>query len=143
MTSDRIARVGASETLRITAKAKELADQGIDVIDLSVGEPDFPTPENVKRAGKLAIDRNFTKYTANPGIPELRKAIAEKLKRDNHVEYGIDEIIVSCGAKNCLYNFFMAVLNEGDEVIIPAPYWVSYPQQVLLAGGKPVIVETR
>ncbi len=119
MTSDRIGKVGASETLRITAKAKELASRGIDVIDLSVGEPDFPTPDNVKQAGKRAIDADFTKYTANPGIPELRKAIADKLKRDNNVEYGIDEIIVSSGAKNCLYNFFMAVLNDGDEVIIP------------------------
>ncbi len=143
MTSDRIARVGASETLRITAKAKELAAQGIDVIDLSVGEPDFPTPENVKQAGKRAIDSNFTKYTANQGIPELRQTIVQKLKRDNNVDYSIDEIIVSSGAKNCLYNFFMAVLNEGDEVIVPSPYWVSYPQQVILAGGKPVIVETR
>lgn len=142
MTSDRIARVGTSETLRITAKAKELASQGIDVVDLSVGEPDFPTPENVKAAGKRAIDANFTKYTANQGIPELRQAISEKLKRDNNIEYGIDEIIVSSGAKNCLYNFFMAVLNEGDEVIVPSPYWVSYPQQVVLAGGKPIIVRT-
>jgi aspartate/methionine/tyrosine aminotransferase len=143
MVSDRVGRIGASETLRITAKAKELAAQGIDVIDLSVGEPDFPTPENVKDAGKRAIDENFTKYTANIGIPELRQAIAEKLKSDNNLEYKPDEIIVSSGAKNCLYNLFMAILNDGDEVIIPSPYWVSYPQQVLLAGGKPVILQTR
>ncbi|MGQ9810750.1 MAG: pyridoxal phosphate-dependent aminotransferase [bacterium] len=143
MTSERIGRIGTSETLRISAKVKDLASQGIDIIDLSVGEPDFPTPKYVKQAGKRAIDEDFTKYTPNQGIPELRKAIAEKLKRENNLEYNIDEIIVSTGAKNCLYNFFMAVLNEADEVIIPAPYWVSYPEQVLLAGGKPVIVETR
>ena len=143
MISERIAHIGASETLRINAKARELAAQGIDVVDLSVGEPDFPTPGNVKDAGKQAIDTDFTKYTANVGIPELRQAIAEKLKRDNNVEYSPDEIIVSSGAKNCLYNLWMAILNEGEEVIIPAPYWVSYPQQVLLAGGRPVIVNTR
>lgn len=143
MVSERIARVGVSETLRINAKAKELAAQGIDVLDLSVGEPDFPTPDNVKDAGKRAIDADVTKYTINVGIPELRHAICEKLKRDNNLEYSPDEIIVSSGAKNCLYNLWMAILNEGEEVIIPSPYWVSYPQQVLLAGGKPVIVNTR
>jgi aspartate/methionine/tyrosine aminotransferase len=143
MLSERIARVGASETLRITAKARELLRQGIDVVDLSVGEPDFPTPDNVKDAGKRAIDADVTKYTVNAGILALRQAISEKLKRDNNVEYGTEEIIVSSGAKNCLYNLWMAILNEGEEVIIPAPYWVSYPQQVLLAGGRPVIVNTR
>jgi aspartate/methionine/tyrosine aminotransferase len=143
MVSERIGRIGASETLRISAKAKELRAQGIDVIDLSVGEPDFPTPDNIKEAAKHAIDDNITKYTVNQGIPELRKVISEKLKRDNNLEYSPDEIIVSSGAKNCLYNLWMAILNEGDEVIIPAPYWVSYPQQVLLAGGRPVIVTTR
>jgi aspartate/methionine/tyrosine aminotransferase len=143
MVSERVSRIGASETLRISAKAKELAAQGIDVIDLSVGEPDFATPDNVKAAGKLAIDANFTKYTANVGIPELRQAICEKLKRDNNIDYGPDQIIVSSGAKNCLYNLWMALLDQGDEVIIPSPYWVSYPQQVSLAGGKSVIVDTR
>ncbi|MFH1314750.1 MAG: pyridoxal phosphate-dependent aminotransferase [Candidatus Eisenbacteria bacterium] len=143
MLSERIARVGASETLRITAKARELAAQGIDVIDLSVGEPDFPTPDNVKDAGKRAIDDNITKYTVNAGLPALREAISEKLKRHNNVEYSPEEIIVSSGAKNCLYNLWMAILNEGEEVIIPAPYWVSYPQQVLLAGGRPVFVDTK
>jgi aspartate/methionine/tyrosine aminotransferase len=143
MVSERVSQIGASETLKISAKAKELAAQGIDVVDLSVGEPDFPTPENVKRAGKQAIDADFTKYTPNPGIPELRKVICEKLKRDNNVVYSPAEVIVSSGAKNCLYNLWMAIIDEGDEVIIPAPYWVSYPQQVLLAGGKPVIVDTK
>jgi aspartate/methionine/tyrosine aminotransferase len=143
MVSERVGRIGASETLRISAKAKELAAQGIDVIDLSVGEPDFPTPENVKDAGKHAIDANITKYTANVGLPELREAVCDKLKRDNNLVYSPAEIIVSSGAKNCLYNLWMAILDDGDEVIIPSPYWVSYPQQVLLAGGKPVVVHTR
>jgi aspartate/methionine/tyrosine aminotransferase len=143
MISKRISSIGASETLRISAKAKELAGQGIDVIDLSVGEPDFPTPENVKQAGKRAIDENVTRYTPSPGLPDLRKAIAEKLKRDNGVDYAPDEIIVSSGAKHSLYNVFMAILNEGEEVIVPAPYWVSYPHQVTLAGGKAVVVEAR
>jgi len=143
MISKRISSIGASETLRISAKAKELAAQGIDVIDLSVGEPDFPTPENVKATGKRAIDENITKYTPSPGLLDLRKAIAEKLKRDNAVDYAPDEIIVSSGAKHSLYNVFMAILNEGEEVIVPAPYWVSYPHQVTLAGGKPVVLEAR
>jgi aspartate/methionine/tyrosine aminotransferase len=143
MISKRIASIGASETLRISAKAKELAAQGVDVIDLSVGEPDFPTPENVKAAGKRAIDQNITRYTPSPGLPELRKAIAEKLKRDNVVDYTPEEIIVSSGAKHSLFNVFMAILNEGEEVIVPAPYWVSYPHQVTLAGGKAVILEAR
>jgi len=141
--SRRISSIGASETLRISAKAKELAAQGVDVIDLSVGEPDFPTPDNVKQAGKRAIDENVTRYTPSPGLPDLRKAIAEKLKRDNGVDYAPDEIIVSSGAKHSLYNVFMAILNEGEEVIVPAPYWVSYPHQVTLAGGKAVVVEAR
>lgn len=141
MISKRLSSIGASETLRISAKAKELAAQGIDVIDLSVGEPDFPTPDNVKQAGKRAIDQNVTRYTPSPGLPDLRKAIAEKLKRDNGVDYAPEEIIVSSGAKQSLYNVFMAILNEGEEVIVPAPYWVSYPHQVALAGGKPVILE--
>jgi aspartate/methionine/tyrosine aminotransferase len=143
MISNRISAIGASETLRISARAKELAAQGIDVIDLSVGEPDFATPENVKQAGKQAIDGNLTRYTPSPGLPDLRRAIAEKLKRDNAVEYAPDEIIASSGAKHSLYNVFMAILNEGEEVIVPAPYWVSYPYQVTLAGGKPVVVEAR
>jgi aspartate/methionine/tyrosine aminotransferase len=143
MLSERIAKVGASETLRIMAKAKELKAEGFDVVNMSVGEPDFPTPENIREAGKAAIDGNMTKYTPNAGLPELKKAIAEKLKRDNNLSYSPDEIIVSSGAKNCLFNLWMAILNDGEEVIIPAPYWVSYPQQVLLAGGRPVIVDSR
>jgi aspartate aminotransferase len=122
--SRRISSIGASETLRISAKAKELAAQGVDVIDLSVGEPDFPTPASVKAAGKRAIDESITKYTPSPGLVDLRKAIAEKLKRDNAVDYAPDEIIVSSGAKQSLYNLFMAILNEGEEVVV--------------AGGNPV-----
>ena len=143
MVSQRVSQIGASETLRIAAKAMELKAQGIDVISLSVGEPDFPTPENIKDAGKSAIDANITKYTPNPGLPELRKVIAEKLKRDNDLVYEPSQILVSSGAKNSLYNCFMAILDEDDEVIIPSPYWVSYPQQVKLAGGRPVIVDTK
>jgi aspartate/methionine/tyrosine aminotransferase len=117
--------------------------EGIDVINMSIGEPDFPTPENIGQAAKRAIDDNFTKYTHNNGIPALRKAIARKLLEDSGLKYEPDEIIVSSGAKNCIYNFCMAVLNDGDEVIIPAPYWVSYPEMVKLAGGNPVIIQTR
>ena len=111
MLSDRIAKVGASETLRIMAKAKELRAEGFDVINMGVGEPDFPTPENIKAAGKAAIDHNMTKYTPNPGLPELKKAIIEKLKRDNNLDYAPSEIIVSSGAKNSLFNLFMAIIS--------------------------------
>lgn len=143
MLSDRIQKIGFSPTLKISAKAGAMRAEGIDVINLSVGEPDFPTPDNVKSAGKQAIDDNFTKYTANDGILPLREAIAKKLKEENGLEYGTDEIIVSTGAKNCMYNLCMAVLDSGDEAIIPAPYWVSYPQMVNLASGTPVVIQTR
>jgi aspartate/methionine/tyrosine aminotransferase len=143
MLSDRIQKIGFSPTLKISARATAMKAEGIDVIDLSVGEPDFPTPDNVKSAGKQAIDENFTKYTVNDGILPLRKAVARKLKEENGLEYEPDEIIVSTGAKNCIYNFCMAVLDGGEEAIIPAPYWVSYPQMVNLAGGTPVIIQTR
>lgn len=142
MLADRIQRIGFSPTLRITAKAKQMADEGIDVVDLSVGEPDFPTPANIKEAGKRAIDNNFTKYTANEGIPKLREAIARKLKEDHGLDYDPSEIIVSSGAKNCLYNLCVALFNKDEEAIIPAPYWVSYPEMVKLAKGEPVIVRT-
>ena len=143
MLADRIQRIGLSPTLKISAKAKAMKAEGIDVIDLSVGEPDFPTPDNIKQAGKKAIDDNFTKYTANDGIISLRKAIAKKLKEDNGLEYETDEIIVSPGAKNCLFNLCIALFNKGDEAIIPAPYWVSYPAMVELAKGVPVYVQTK
>ncbi|UCC81111.1 MAG: pyridoxal phosphate-dependent aminotransferase [Candidatus Zixiibacteriota bacterium] len=143
MLSDRIQRIAFSPTLRISAKAGTMKAEGIDVIDLSVGEPDFPTPDNVKTAGKKAIDQNVTKYTANSGTIALRKAIAKKLKDENNLNYSIDQIIVSSGAKQSIYNACMAILNPGDEVIIPSPYWVSYPEMVNLAGGSPVFIETR
>jgi aspartate/methionine/tyrosine aminotransferase len=141
--ADRVSRVPTSPTLRINAKAKSMAAEGIDVIDLSVGEPDFATPEHIKDAARKAIDDNFTKYTANTGVPELRKAIAKRLRDDHDVSYEIEEIIVSPGAKSCLFNLCVSLINKGEEVIIPAPFWVSYPPQVLLAKGVPVIVPTR
>jgi len=141
--ADRVSRVPTSPTLRISAKAASMMAEGIDVIDLSVGEPDFPTPEHIKDAGKRAIDQNITKYTANTGVPELRRAIVKRLRDDHGLDYDVDEIIVSPGAKNCLYNLCTALLNKGEEVIIPAPYWVSYPAQVSLAKGKTVIVPTK
>ena len=125
MLADRIQRIGFSPTLKINAKARAMLAEGIDVVDLSVGEPDFPTPRHVKEAANRAIAEDFTKYTANDGAPELKEAIIEKLRRDNGLEYEPNEIIVSSGAKNCLYNLAVALLNKGDEVIIPAPYWVS------------------
>ena len=115
--------------------------QGIDVINMSVGEPDFNTPEHIKAAAKKAIDENFSRYSPVPGYPDLRKAISDKLKKENGLDYGLAEILVSNGAKQCVCNAVMALVDDGDEVIIPAPYWVSYPQMVLLAGGKPVFVE--
>ena len=143
MLSDRANRIALSPTLRINARATQMRSQGIDVVDFSVGEPDFPTPEAVKRAGKAAIDANFTKYTANDGIPELKKAICEKLERDNGLRFSPDEVIVSAGAKNSLFNVAMALYDEGDDILIPAPYWVSYPDQVKLAKANPVVVPTR
>jgi aspartate/methionine/tyrosine aminotransferase len=142
MLSDRVNRIALSPTLRINARATQMRSQGIDVVDFSVGEPDFPTPEAVKRAGKAAIDANFTKYTANDGIPDLKKAICEKLERENGLRYSPDEIIVSAGAKNSLFNVAMALYDKGDDILIPAPYWVSYPDQVKLADANPVVVPT-
>jgi len=143
MVSERVTKIGASPTLKIAAKAKAMKAEGIDVADLSVGEPDFPTPENVKAAAIKAIEQNFTKYTENDGIPELRKAVCQRLKEDYGLDYKPNEVLVSSGAKNSLFNLVQAIVNEGDEVIIPAPYWVTYPECVNLAKGKPVIVETR
>jgi aspartate/methionine/tyrosine aminotransferase len=143
MISNRIGRLELSPTLRINSKARAMKAEGIDVIDLSVGEPDFPTPADIKEAGKKAIDDNFTRYTASDGIPELKEAIRARFREDCGVEYQKNEIIVCSGGKQCLYNIFFAILNRDDEVIIPAPYWVSYPQQVLMVKGKPVIVPTR
>ena len=136
----RLEAIKPSPTLAITSKAKELSAQGVDIISLAAGEPDFDTPENIKLAAITGIKKGNTKYTAVSGTPELRKAICAKFKRENDIEYSIDEVIVSTGGKQVIYNLFMATINDGDEVIIPAPYWVSYPDMVLLAGGKPVFI---
>ncbi|MCP2518937.1 pyridoxal phosphate-dependent aminotransferase [Candidatus Aminicenantes bacterium AC-708-M15] len=139
----RIQRIKISQTLKITTKAKAMKEKGIDVIDLSVGEPDFPTPENIKEAGKSAIDEDFTKYTPADGILELKKAIIKRLKEDHGLEYNPSQIIVCNGAKGAFYHLIFTLINEGDEVIIPSPYWVTYPEVVSLADGKPVFIETR
>lgn len=139
--SDTLARVKPSPTIAVTTKAAELKAEGRDVIGLGAGEPDFDTPENIKDAAKAAIDAGKTKYTAVDGIVELKKAICAKFKRDNGLEYAPSQVTVGTGGKQVLYNALMATLNPGDEVVIPAPYWVSYPDMVLLAGGEPVIAE--
>lgn len=125
----------------MSQKSAEMKAQGIDVINMSVGEPDFNTPDHIKEAAKKAVDENYSRYSPVPGYADLRKAIADKLKRENGLDYTINEILVSNGAKQSVCNTVMALVNPGDEVIIPAPYWVSYPQMVKLAGGTPVIVE--
>jgi aspartate aminotransferase len=140
--SNRVKEIAPSPTLAIDTKTKQMIAEGVDVINLSVGEPDFNTPKPACDAAVEAIYGGFTKYTAVPGIVELRKAIAEKLERENGVTYSPDEIIVSSGGKHSLYNIFVAIINPGDEVIVPAPYWVSYPEMIRLVGGVPVIVET-
>ncbi|MDQ6976564.1 MAG: pyridoxal phosphate-dependent aminotransferase, partial [Ghiorsea sp.] len=139
--SKRLSKVKPSATLAITAKAAELRAAGKNIISLSVGEPDFETPKAAREAGIKAIEEGFTRYTAVPGIPELRQEIAAKFKRDNDLDYAPENILVSTGGKQCIYNLLMALIDAGDEVIIPAPYWVSYPDMVLLAEGEPVIVE--
>ncbi len=139
--SNRLQRLAPSATLAMSQKSAEMKAQGIDVINMSIGEPDFNTPEHIKAAAKLAIDENYSRYSPVPGYPDLRQAIARKLERENHLRYQPSEILVSNGAKQSVCNTVMALVNPGDEVIIPAPYWVSYPQMVLLAGGKPVFVE--
>jgi len=139
--SDRVQRVKPSPTLAISALAQQLKAEGRDIINLGVGEPDFPTPSHIKEAAVKAMDENKTGYTAVDGIPELKDAIIAKFKRDNDFDYERDQILVSCGGKQSISNLCQALLNEGDEVIIPAPYWVSYPDIVLLAGGVPIIVE--
>lgn len=138
--SDTLARVKPSPTIAVTTKAQELKAAGCDVIGLGAGEPDFDTPQNIKDAAKRAIDQGKTKYTAVDGIPELKKAICAKFARENGLTYTPDQITVGTGGKQTLYNALMATCNPGDEVIIPAPYWVSYPDMVLLAGGTPVPV---
>ena len=139
--SDALARIKPSPTVAITALAKRLKVEGRDIICLSAGEPDFDTPAHIRVAAKAAIDRGETHYTAPEGIPELRRAIAAKFARENRLDYPPDHVIVSTGGKQVLFNALLATLNPGDEVVIPAPYWVSYPDTVRLAGGAPVVVE--
>ena len=140
--SDRLERLAPSATLAMSQKSNEMKAQGINVINMSVGEPDFNTPEHIKEAGKKAIDDNFSKYSPVPGYLDLREAISEKLSRENGLNYSAQEIIVGTGGKQGVCNSILALVNPGDEVIIPAPYWVSYPQMVKLAGGVPVAVRT-
>ncbi|GHD54527.1 aspartate aminotransferase [Thalassobaculum fulvum] len=139
--AERLSRVKPSPTIAVTNKARELKAAGHDVIGLGAGEPDFDTPQHIKDAAKAAIDRGETKYTAVGGTPELKDAICAKFKRDNNLDYKPNQIIVGTGGKQVLYNAFMATLDPGDEVIIPAPYWVSYPDMAILAEGKPVFVD--
>lgn len=139
--SNRLQRLAPSATLAMSQKSAEMKAQGIDVINMSVGEPDFNTPDAIKEAAKKAVDDNYSRYSPVPGYADLRQAIVNKLKNENGLDYSLNEILVSNGAKQSVCNTVMALVNEGEEVIIPAPYWVSYPQMVLLAGGKPVIVE--
>lgn len=138
--SNRLNRLAPSQTLAMSQKSGEMKAQGIDVINMSVGEPDFNTPDHIKEAAKKAVDENFSRYSPVPGYMDLRKAIVAKLKNENHLDYTTSEILVSSGAKQSVCNTVMALVNDGEEVIIPAPYWVSYPQMVKLAGGTPVIV---
>ena len=138
----RVAKVKPSETLAITAKANALRAEGRDVIGFGAGEPDFDTPDNIKKAAIDAINRGETKYTPVAGIPELREAIVKKFKRENNLDYTAAQTIVGTGGKQILFNAFMATMNQGDEVVIPTPYWVSYPEMVSLCGGTPVFVAT-
>ena len=140
--SDCLKRLSPSATLAMSQKSNEMKANGIDVINMSVGEPDFNTPDHIKEAAKKAIDDNFSRYSPVPGYVDLRKAIVEKLRNENHLEYGVTDISVSNGAKQCVCNAVLALVNPGEEVIIPAPYWVSYPEMVEIAGGKSVYIAT-
>jgi aspartate aminotransferase len=141
--ANRATILSPSLTLSIDSKAKAMKAEGIDVCGFGAGEPDFDTPEHIKAAAMASLDAGFTKYTPSSGIPELRQAISEKFKTDNHVDYKPSQIVVSCGAKHSCYNAILATCQPGDEVIIPAPYWLSYPEMVRLAGADPVFVQTR
>jgi aspartate aminotransferase len=141
--SERVKMIGESQTAKIAAIAFQMKRDRIDVIDFTIGEPDFPTPLNVKKVAIDAINNNLSKYTLIPGIPELRQAIQKKLKNDNNLEYDLENIIVSSGAKQAIFNTIMTNIGKDDEVIIPAPYWVSYPEMVSIAEGKSVIISTK
>ena len=139
----KVRGIAPSQTLAITARAKKMRAEGIDVINLAAGEPDSDTPENIKQAGISAIKEGYTKYTPASGAIELKKAIVTKLARDNALHYDLSEVIVTCGAKHALFNLALTLFEEGDEVLISAPYWVTYPEQIKLAGATPVVVPTR
>lgn len=138
----RLEKINPSQTLAITAKAKKLKSQGRDIVNLAAGEPDFDTPDFIKEAAITAIKTGFTKYTPTTGIPELKKSISEKLKRDNSLDYAASQIIVSCGAKHSIFNTLFVLVNKDDGVLIPSPYWVSYPEMVNLCEGKPCFIPT-
>ena len=140
--SERINNLSESATLKMTKLGRELSAKGINIISLSIGEPDFNTPDHVKDAAKRALDENYTRYSPVPGYPELRKAICDKLKNENNLDYDISQIVVSTGAKQSLSNVILTLINPGDEVIIPTPYWVSYSEMVILAEGKSVFIDT-
>ncbi|MDF1764657.1 MAG: pyridoxal phosphate-dependent aminotransferase, partial [Oleibacter sp.] len=140
--SDRVQLIKPSPTLAVTNRAAELKAEGKDIIGLGAGEPDFDTPEHIKDAAKQALDNGFTKYTAVDGTPGLKKAIINKFRNDNGLSYEPNQILVSCGGKQSFFNLALAIINPGDEVVIPAPYWVSYPDMVKIAEGEPVIIET-
>ena len=139
--SERMKVIKPSPTMAVTAKAMEMKSRGIDVIGLGAGEPDFDTPEKIKEAGKKAIDSGMTKYTPTNGIVELRESIVRKFKRDNDLIYNSDQVHIGVGGKQVIFNAIMSSVNPGDEVLIPAPYWVSYPDIVKIAGGKPLFIE--
>ena len=138
MLAERVKTLAPSSTLAVQAKAKALRARGVDVISFGAGEPDFDTPERIKAAAVEAMRRGQTKYTDVAGVPELRAAVCAKLKRDHGLAYEPDDVLVSCGAKHTLFNMAVAVLDPGDEVLIPSPYWVSYPEQARIVGGMPV-----
>ncbi|MFH1678657.1 MAG: pyridoxal phosphate-dependent aminotransferase [Candidatus Omnitrophota bacterium] len=140
--SKRVSRIGPSATLEITAQAKRMRAEGVDVVSFGAGEPDFDTPDYIKDAAKQALDEGFTKYTPASGIKELKEAICRKFKNDNNLEYSPEEIIVSCGAKHSIFNAILVLCNEADEVILPSPYWLSYPEMLKIAGANPVILNT-
>ena len=142
MLAQRVGNIAPSATLAIDAKAKQLRKDGKDVVIFGAGEPDFNTPENIKQAAKKAIDSNFTRYTPVGGIPELKKAVADKFKRENGIDYDVSEVLISCGGKHSLFNIAMAMLEKGDEVILPVPYWVSYEEMIKIAEAVPVFCNT-
>jgi len=142
ITAERLRQVAPSATLKLTAKAKEMKGKGLPVISYGAGEPDFDVPEPIKEEAIRCLKAGFTKYTPTSGIPELRQEVCRKFEEDQGLKYAPENVVISCGAKHSLYNLFQALLNDGDEVLIPTPYWVSYPEMVRLAGGKPVFVPT-